>query len=228
MARWVVLGSILLVAIVVSCSDDEMPPYASDLGRDGTAPPGGTDGVAMDGGVADGAVSDGAVDDAGVSTCATVTAGDGVNELVFDDPTLGFDPASAYATFRADCISPGRLLLVLTESPSCGSGERQVVVDLPSTAASGQTLAISGADDVGVSFDDSDGTRFSNLGDCAVSSGSVRIESYDTGAAGAEQEVVLEAAQLFDCSVAARSPITISGTIRAPLAAVFADACPDS
>ncbi|MBO6937234.1 MAG: hypothetical protein JJ863_19845 [Deltaproteobacteria bacterium] len=228
MARWVVLGSILLVAIVVSCSDDEMPPYATDLGRDGTVPPGGTDAPSTDAGVSDGSVDGDVVDGGGVVTCATVVAGGGVNELAFDDASIAFAPLSAYATYRADCVSPGRVLVVLTESATCGSGERQVVVDLPSTAAVGQTLVLSGGDDVGVTFDDSDGTRFSNLGDCGVSAGSLRIEAHDTTEAGLEQEVVLELAQLYDCSVGARAPITISGTIRAPLDAVFADACPDS
>ncbi len=229
MARWVVLGSALLVAIVVSCSDDEMPPYATDLGRDGSVPPGGTDRTPSDGGVVtDGSLDAAVADGGGVVTCAPVVAGSGVNEPTFDDPSLGFDPQSAHAAFRPDCVSPGRLLVVLSESATCGSTERRLVVDLPSSAAVGQTLVLSGGDDVGVSFEDSDGTRFSNLGDCAVSGGTVRVEAYDVSEAGAEQELVLEVAQLYDCSVAARAPITVSGTIRAPLEATFADACPGS
>ena len=225
MARWVVLGSVLLVAIVVSCSDDEMPPYATDLGRDGAVPPSGTDSTPVDAGVtADGAPAD----DAGVITCGSVIAGIDANDLVFDDASIGFAPLSVQARFRADCEAPGRVQLVLSESAFCGAGEREVVVDLPSTATVGQTLVLSGGDDVGVSFEDSDGTRFSNLGDCAVSSGAVRIEAYDATTAGAEQRVVLEAAQLFDCSVGARAPITVSGTIAGPLEATFAVACPGS
>jgi len=227
MARWVVLGSVLLVAIVVSCSDDEMPPYATDLGMDGTVPPSMTTRPPSDAGVAsDGEVPTG--DGGVVITCGSVIEGIDANDLVFDDASIGFAPLSVQARFRADCAAPGRVQLVLSESAFCGAGEREVVVDLPPTTTVGQTLVLSGGDDVGLSFEDSDGTRFSNLGDCSVSSGSVRVEAYDPTVAGAEQRVVLEAAQLFDCSVGARAPITVSGTIAGPLEATFADACPGS
>lgn len=222
MARWVILGSVLLVAIVVSCSDDEMPPYAEDLGRDGTIPPGMTDSVPSDGGVAaDGSAADGAA----LSTCDPVMVGDAVNQPTFDDESLAFEPASVQARFRADCVAPGRLTLVLSESDTCSAGERELVVDLPSTAAVGQTLLLGGGDDVGVTFEDSDGTRFTNLGTCALSSGSVEIVAYDTSEAGLVQEVRIDAGQLFDCSGAGRAPITVSGTVRGPLEQVFADAC---
>jgi len=224
MARIVVFGSLLVIAIAVACGDDEVPPRAMDLGSSPSAPPVITDTTPEDAGVPDGAAPP--ADGAAGETCRAVSVGDPVNQLSFDDASVGFDPASAVARFREDCLAPGRLQLVLTESPSCGAGERQVVVDLPSTAAVGETLLLDGADDVGVRFDDADGTRFTNLGDCAVSSGSVRIESYDTGEAGATQRVVLELAQLYDCSLAGRGSLVVGGPIEAPLEATFADACP--
>jgi len=223
MARFVIFGTLLVVAIGVACSDDEVPPRAMDLGST-SAPPGVTDTSPSDGGVSDG--SPPSVDGATVETCRSVVPGDLVNQVDFDDVSIGFDPASVTARFREDCVSPGRLQLVLSESPTCARGEREVVVDLPSTAATGQTLLLDGVDDVGVRFEDSDGTRFSNLGDCAISTGSVRIESYDTSEAGLQQQVVLELAQLYDCSAAGRGSLVVSGTIEAPLAATFAEACP--
>lgn len=223
MARLVIFGTLLVVAIGVACSDDEVPPRAMDLGST-TAPPGVTDTTPSDGGVSDGAVPP--ADGAAVETCRSVAPGDLVNQLDFDDVSIGFEPASVTARFRDDCVAPGRLQLVLSESAFCAAGEREVVVDLPPTAATGQTLLLDGVDDVGVRFEDSDGTRFSNLGDCAVSTGSVRIESYETSEAGLEQQVTIELAQLYDCSAAGRGSLVISGTLQAPLAATFAEACP--
>jgi hypothetical protein len=229
-ARFVILGSLLVIAIGVACSDDELPPRAMDLGSDRVPPPGTTDTTPDDAGVRDGAVPDGAVaaDGAVVETCAPVVAGDGVNQLDFDDPSIAFEPQSVTARFRTDCVAPGRLQLVLSEDPFCRPGQREVVVDLPETAAVGQTLLLDGVDDVGVRFEDSDGTRFSNLGDCAISTGSVRVERYDTSEAGLQQQVTIELAQLYDCSLGGRGSIVISGTIQGPLEATFADACPDS
>ncbi len=222
MARLVIFGTLLVIAIGVACSDDEVPPPATDLGG-GRTRPGISDTMPDDGGVpGDGATP---TDGATVQTCRAVGPADPVNDLDFDDPSIAFEPASVNAYFREDCISPGRLQVVLTESASCGTSGRAVVVDLPSTAAVGQTLTLDGVDDVGIRFDDTDGTRFSNLGDCAVSTGTVRIESYDTSEAGAQQRVVLELAQLYDCSLAGRGSLVISGTIEGPLEATFAEAC---
>ena len=208
----------VLLVLALGCDDDDLPDYAGDLM--GIPPGSGTDrGAPPDAGVDDGGV------DGGLPVCATVEPGGPTNQVIFDDPTIEFQPRTAYARFR-DCVEPARLLLVLTEDPSCGAGARELRVDLPATSVNGQLFDLAVGDDVELSFRDSDGTEFSNTAGCSVSTGSIRLDAFDLTSAGNQQRAVIEGAQLFDCRVEARAPIFVSGDITAFLERTFEEACP--
>ena len=208
-----------LLLATAGCADDPLPGYADDLM--GTTPGTATE-TRPDGGM-DAAV-DGSLDGAVADTCTVVDGSGATNALTFDDPVQEFAPASAYARYRADCS--GVLEVVLTEDPSCGAGgTRQLRVSVPDTALTGSSLSVASALEVGVAFNDADGTSFANNGSCATSSGIVRLDAFDLTAAGNATTLNVDAAQLYDCT-GLRSPLTLSGTIDALLDQTFADACP--